>query len=52
VGLLGAYEQIWIGHVVLNLKYGRRPAAEVLEELGTEVLPLLCGDRASQRRAG
>jgi hypothetical protein len=27
--------------VILNLKYGARPAAEVLEEIGTEVLPAL-----------
>jgi hypothetical protein len=30
-----------MGHVVLNLKYGTRPAAEVVEELGAEVLPRL-----------
>jgi hypothetical protein len=28
-----------VNHVVFNLKYGRRPAAEVLEELGQEILP-------------
>ena len=27
-------------HVILNLKYGQRPAAEVLEELGAHVVPL------------
>lgn len=28
-------------HVVLNLKYGRRSASEVLEEIGQEILPVL-----------
>jgi luciferase-type oxidoreductase len=28
-------------HVALNLKYGRRPASEVLEEIGGEVIPRL-----------
>jgi luciferase-type oxidoreductase len=30
-----------VHHVALNLKYGRRPASEVLEEIGQEVLPHL-----------
>jgi hypothetical protein len=30
-----------VNHVALNLKYGARPAGEVLEELGAEVLPQL-----------
>ncbi len=41
VELLEAYRATGIEHVVLNLKYGRRPAAEVVEELGAEVLPRL-----------
>ncbi|MBN3560779.1 LLM class oxidoreductase [Amphritea spongicola] len=36
-------EQIGVNHVVLNLKYGRRPAKDVIQELGEEVLPLLSG---------
>ncbi len=32
---------VGINHVILNLKYGRRPAGEVLEEIGREVLPRL-----------
>jgi luciferase-type oxidoreductase len=28
-----------VNHVALNLKYGRRPAGEVLEEIGAEILP-------------
>jgi luciferase-type oxidoreductase len=30
-----------VNHVILNLKYGRRAAGEVLEEIGREVLPRL-----------
>src|SRR5262249_23584502 len=30
--LLRGYATLGVGHVILNLKYGRRPAAEVLEE--------------------
>ena len=41
IELLETYRSIGIGHVVLNLKYGQRPAAEVVEELGAEVLPRL-----------
>ncbi len=39
VELLGKYLAMGIRHVALNLKYGRRPAHEVVEELGQEVLP-------------
>jgi luciferase-type oxidoreductase len=28
-----------VNHVILNLKYGKRPVEEVIEELGEEVLP-------------
>ena len=41
--LLEKTRTMGIGHVVLNLKYGSRPAAEVVEELGAEVLPRLGG---------
>ena len=37
-----------IHHVALNLKYGRRPAAEVMEELGAEVLPLFKDPRQQE----
>ena len=30
---------IGVGHVMLNLKYGHRPAADVLDELATHVVP-------------
>jgi luciferase-type oxidoreductase len=39
VALLKNYESYGVEHVVFNLKYGQRPAAEVLEELGARVLP-------------
>lgn len=32
---------VGVNHVILNLKYGRRAAGEVLEEIGREVLPRL-----------
>jgi luciferase-type oxidoreductase len=37
--LLHVLERVGVNHVVLNLKYGHRPAAEVIEELGREVVP-------------
>lgn len=39
IDLLQSLEKSGVNHVALNLKYGRRPAGEVLEELGAEVLP-------------
>jgi luciferase-type oxidoreductase len=44
--LLESYRRIGIAHVILNLKYGSRPAAEVVEEIGSEVLPWLTGRRS------
>jgi luciferase-type oxidoreductase len=41
VDVLQALHQVGIAHVVLNLKYGSRPAAEVIEEIGESVLPRL-----------
>jgi luciferase-type oxidoreductase len=40
IELLKQLEAFGVNHVILNLKYGTRPAGEVLEELGGEVLPL------------
>lgn len=40
VQLLTTLREIGVGHVVLNLKYGQRPASEVLNEVGEFVLPL------------
>jgi hypothetical protein len=39
VELLAALRTHGANHVVLNLKYGRRPAAEVLDELAEFVVP-------------
>ena len=39
IELLQHLKEIGVNHVGLNLKYGERPAAEVLEEVGQEVLP-------------
>ncbi|MEV6601730.1 LLM class oxidoreductase [Actinoplanes sp. NPDC051346] len=36
---LSRLRDIGVNHVLLNLKYGRRPAPEVLEELGEHVVP-------------
>jgi luciferase-type oxidoreductase len=47
---LDALRVVGVNHVILNFKYGARPADEVLEEIGIEVLPPLAasqGDRAS-----
>jgi luciferase-type oxidoreductase len=41
VEVLDRLRRLGVGHVALNLKYGRRPAGEVLEEIGNEVLPRL-----------
>ncbi|MDM0047540.1 LLM class oxidoreductase [Variovorax sp. J22R115] len=38
---LDSLRVVGVNHVILNLKYGERPASEVLEEIGTEVLPAL-----------
>lgn len=37
--ILHELNNIGVNHVVFNLKYGSRPAAEVLEELGEFILP-------------
>lgn len=37
--LLDDLRSIGINHVALNLKFSRRPVAEVLDEIGTEVIP-------------
>jgi luciferase-type oxidoreductase len=38
---LDALRTVGVHHVILNLKYGRRNAGEVLEEVGREILPRL-----------
>lgn len=48
--LLGLLRGAGVWHVVLNLKYGSRPADDVLAEVGAEVLPAL-GDRVGREPA-
>lgn len=40
IELLATLREIGVNHVALNLKYGRRPAGGVLEEVGEYVLRL------------
>lgn len=40
IDFLRDLEGIGVNHVALNLKYGSRPAEEVLNEIGDEVLPM------------
>lgn len=47
--LLQELRHIGVAHVALNLKYGRRDAGEVLEEVGYEVLPQLRAPRVAER---
>ena len=48
VDFLGELAGAGVNHVILNLKYGRRAAGEVVEEIGREVLPRL-GERGRTR---
>jgi luciferase-type oxidoreductase len=41
IDFLNELAGVGVNHVILNLKYGRRAAGEVLEEIGQDVLPLL-----------
>ncbi len=47
-GLRGA----GVNHVILNLKYATRDAADVLEEIGSEILPALQAVRSAATSAG
>lgn len=47
---LESLQTIGVHHVILNLKYSRRSAAEVLDEIGEEILPQLHADQESPRR--
>lgn len=40
-GTLDQLRSIGVNHVILNIKYGRRPAIEVVQEIGESVLPRL-----------
>ncbi|KIL03027.1 5,10-methylene tetrahydromethanopterin reductase [Stutzerimonas stutzeri] len=39
ITLLMTLQEIGVDHIILNLKYGHRPASEVIEELGTHIVP-------------
>ena len=39
IDLLHHLQEMGVNHLAFNLKYGQRPASEVLEELGQDVLP-------------
>ena len=39
IDYLHAYEDAGVNHVMFGMKYGTRPAAEVIQELGEYVLP-------------
>lgn len=39
VGLLETLRDVGVNHVAINVKYGQRPASEVVEELGEFVVP-------------
>ena len=41
--LLVRYREMGVSHVALNLKYSRRPANEVLEQIGERILPKIRG---------
>jgi luciferase-type oxidoreductase len=43
---------IGVNHVILNLKYGQRPAGDVLEEIGSEVLPALVASQGDKPVGG
>ena len=47
-----ALREIGVNHVILNLKYGRRGAGEVLEEIGREILPQLESTQPDPATAG
>jgi luciferase-type oxidoreductase len=49
---LDALRTIGVNHVILNFKYGSRPASEVLEEIGTEVLPPLADVQGDKPAGG
>ncbi|WP_316157678.1 LLM class oxidoreductase [Cupriavidus sp. BIC8F] len=46
--LLEALQEIGVDHVIINLKYGRRPADKVLEEIGSYIMPSFRNDNAAR----
>jgi luciferase-type oxidoreductase len=49
---LDSLRLVGVNHVILNFKYGARPASEVLEEIGTEVLPPLANVQGDKLAGG
>jgi luciferase-type oxidoreductase len=49
LALLRRLATLGVSHVALNLKYSRRPAGDVLEQLGSRILPALRASPVSQR---
>jgi len=43
---------IGVHHVILNLKYGQRPAGEVIEEIGREIVPRLSDSAPAELSGG
>ncbi len=39
IEFLNRFQEIGVNHVILNLKYGQRPAKDVINELGEKVVP-------------
>ncbi|MCU1496409.1 MAG: 5,10-methylene tetrahydromethanopterin reductase [Acidimicrobiales bacterium] len=39
IDILGHLQEAGVNHVVLNLKYAQRPASDIVDELGREVVP-------------
>jgi luciferase-type oxidoreductase len=50
--VLGMLRDIGVNHVIFNLKYGRRPADEVVDQLAREVLPAFPVGRADVYASG
>lgn len=48
IDLLRQLREVGVNHVAINLKYSSRPAAEVLDEIGREVLPLFPANGAAE----
>ena len=40
IEFLNRLQEIGVNHVILNLKYGQRPAKDVINELGEKVVPM------------
>jgi hypothetical protein len=49
---LDSLRVVGVNHITLNPKYGTRPASEVLEEIGTEVLPPLADVQGDKPAGG